>query len=299
MTDSFPLQNHLVAGREVLACLPSAGLADAEKPPLLFVHGAFAGAWMWADTYMPWFAQAGYPCYALSLRGHGNSSDRERIDWLSIGEYVEDLQVVAEWLETPAVLVGHSMGGFVVQKYLERHPALAAALLCAVPPQGLAASQFHMLFQKPGLFLELNNVMNGRQVSLDAIRESLFSQPVSESTLSRFRAKMQVESQRAMWDMTVFHLPTLPFTARPPLFIAGAEHDVMVPPFMVLATAHTYGVEAHMFKGMGHAITHERDWRETAEPLLDWLEAQVSGQTQHPRAENMAAPSGAYVNALA
>jgi non-heme chloroperoxidase len=268
------LQTHFIAGREVLACLPPDAVGRDDKPPLLFVHGAFAAAWMWADTFLPWFAQAGYSCYALSLRGHGKSSDRERIDWLSIAEYVEDVRVVADWLGTPPILVGHSMGGFVTQKYLEQYPAPAAALLCSVPPQGLAASQFHMLFQKPGLFLELNNVMNGHTVSLDAIRESLFAQPVSDALLARFGEHMQVESQRAIWDMTVFHLPTLPFSDYPPLFIAGAEHDVMVPPFMVLATAHTYGTKAHIFEGMGHAITHERDWRDTAKILLRWLNEQ-------------------------
>jgi non-heme chloroperoxidase len=249
------------------------------KPALLFVHGAFAAAWMWADTFLPWFAQAGYPCYALSLRGHGKSSDQERIDWLSIADYVEDVRVVADWLDTTPVLVGHSMGGFVVQKYLEAYPAQAAVLLCSVPPQGLAASQFHMLFQKPGLFLELNHVMNGRMVSLDAVRESLFAQPVSQELLTGFRDHMQVESQRAIWDMTMFHLPTLPFGDYPPLFIVGAEHDVMVPPFMVLATAHTYGAQAHICAGMGHAITHEQDWRDVATMIARWLEARPELQT--------------------
>jgi len=267
------IQANFVAGREVLSSFPATSQQDWKtKTPLLFVHGAFAGAWMWADTFLPWFAKAGYSCHALSLRGHGLSFERERIDWLSVGDYVADIRVVAQWLGTPPILIGHSMGGFVIQKYLEQATAPAAALLCAVPPQGLAASQFHMLFQKPGLFLELNRIMNGRNTSLATIREALFAQPCSDEVLIRFRECLQVESQRAIWDMTMFHLPTLPFVARPPLFIAGAELDVMVPSFMVLATAHTYGEEARIFDGMGHAITHENDWRKVAEALQDWLD---------------------------
>ena len=45
------------------------------------------------------------------------------------------------------------MGGFIVQKYLEARPAAAVALVCSVPPQGRIASQFHLLFSKPQLFL--------------------------------------------------------------------------------------------------------------------------------------------------
>lgn len=272
MDKRFPIQSHTVAGCEVLACLPG---RDGHETPLLFVHGSFVGAWMWTSTFMPWFAAAGYPCYAVSLRGHGASIERERIDWLSIADYVEDVAAVATWLETPPALIGHSMGGFVVQKYLERCPAPAAVLLCAVPPQGLAATQFHMLLQKPGLMLELNKVMNGGMASLEAVREALFAQPVSDALLEEFRAHMQVESQRAIWDMTVFNLPLLPFKERPPLFIAGAEHDVMVPPFLVQATAHSYGTPAHIFEGMGHALTHEQNWTHVAETLKQWLDSQL------------------------
>ncbi|MDX1655118.1 MAG: hypothetical protein R3310_07870, partial [Candidatus Competibacteraceae bacterium] len=44
-----------------------------DRPPLLFVHGSFSGAWLWTEHFLDYFAQAGYPAYALSLRGHGAS----------------------------------------------------------------------------------------------------------------------------------------------------------------------------------------------------------------------------------
>lgn len=91
---------------------------------------------MWADTFMPFLADAGYPCYAVSLRGHGGSHGRGQIDWHSIADYVDDVTMAIDWLEQEPVLVGHSMGGFIVQKYLEHHTAPAAVLLCSVPRRG-------------------------------------------------------------------------------------------------------------------------------------------------------------------
>ena len=41
-----------------------------------------------------------------------------------------DVGAVVDWLGEPPVLIGHSMGGFVVQKYLEHHTTPGAALLC-------------------------------------------------------------------------------------------------------------------------------------------------------------------------
>jgi pimeloyl-ACP methyl ester carboxylesterase len=116
--------------------------------------------------------QPAIPCYALSLRGHGGSHGRDHLDWHSITDYIDDVKTVVDWLGETPVLVGHSMGGFVIQKYLEHHEVPGVALVCSVPPQGLIASQFHLMFQKPQLFMELNNVMAGDYTDADALRES-------------------------------------------------------------------------------------------------------------------------------
>jgi non-heme chloroperoxidase len=71
------LKTQIIEGLEVFSCLPA---GKPVRQPLLFIHGAFAGGWMWTETFMPFLAEAGHPCYALSLRGHGGSSGREHID---------------------------------------------------------------------------------------------------------------------------------------------------------------------------------------------------------------------------
>jgi non-heme chloroperoxidase len=273
MTDST-LQNTLIDGRELLSMHPPQGVVPHETP-LLFIHGAFAGAWMWADNFLPWFARQGYASHALSLRGHGRSEGGEQLDLFSIADYVVDVEAAVAWMEErgwPApVLIGHSMGGFVIQKYLERNRAPAAALLCAVPPQGLLLSQFNLFAKKPDLLFDLNRVLEGGSISLTAVREALFAQPVDDALLEYFQRKMQLESQRAIWDMSVFNLPMLPAELRPPLIVIGAQKDLLIPAFLVEATARTYSQKAHIFPGMGHAVTHERDWQKVAGLVDEWL----------------------------
>ena len=263
------LKTHFVAGLEVFSCLPS---RKSGKPTLLFVHGAFAGGWMWTETFMPFLAKAGYPCYAVSLRGHGGSEGREHINWHSVADYVDDLKSVVDWLDDSPILIGHSMGGFIVQKYLEHRPAPAAALVCSVPPQGLIASQFHLLFSKPHLFLELNRILSGEYTDTATLREALFAGDVDEGMLMAWLSRMQNESQRAILDMTMFNLPNLFSMHRPPMLILGAENDVLVPAFLVQSTASTYSEHAHIFRNMGHAVTHEREWQAVAAYLLNWLD---------------------------
>ena len=51
----------------------------AHSTPILFVHGAWHGAWCWDEYFMPYFAQQGYTTFALSYRGHGNSDGRDSL----------------------------------------------------------------------------------------------------------------------------------------------------------------------------------------------------------------------------
>ena len=247
-------------------------LPISSRPDLLFIHGAFAGAWMWTETYMPYFAAAGYPCHALSLRGHGGSDGHDRINWLSVGDYVADVRTVIEALAIDPVLLGHSMGGFVVQKYLEHHAAPAVALLCSVPPQGLIAAQFHLLLQKPQLYLEINRILAGNYTETDTLKEALFAGEVDQKMLEVWLGRMQNESQRAIWDMSMFNLPNLYRMQKPPMLVVGAEMDALVPAFLAQTTAQTYGEPCHILRDMGHAITHEKDWQKGAALILNWLE---------------------------
>lgn len=253
---------------EILAHAPE---GEPRPTPLLFVHGAYAAAWCWEEHFMPYFAAAGYACYAVSLRGHGGSRGREYLDSLSIGDYVSDLVTTVAQLPAEPVLIGHSMGGMVVQKYLERSPARAAVLMCSVPPQGLWASAVGLAFRKPGLMQDLNRLLGGGQVPLTTLREALFAQPVEEQALRRYFHIMQPESHRAIWDMMLFDLPRTHAMHRPPMLVLGAEHDQLMPASMVEMTARSYGVEAQIFPGMGHGLMLERDWQSVASHIRGWL----------------------------
>jgi non-heme chloroperoxidase len=267
------MSRHRSASLELLVRAPS-GKKPVHETPLLFIHGAYTAAWCWEEHFLDWFAAQGYFSYALSLSGHGASRDRKRLDSLGIQDYVNDVAEVVAMLPEPPVLIGHSMGGFVVQKYLEQRLAPAAVLLCSVPPQGLLSSMFGLMFQKPGLLVELNNLMTGKRVASETLKEALFAQAVEPVDLQRFLHLAQSESQRAIWDMTLFSLPRASQVTRTPLRVMGAEHDHLIPPSLVRMTAMTYGVEAEIFPGLGHGLMLERDWSLVAERIRDWLDEQ-------------------------
>lgn len=254
---------------EVLCHSPSGA---ARPTPLLFVHGAYVSAWCWDEHFLPWFAERGWASYAVSLSGHGRSRQREHLDSYSIYDYVNDVAEVATKLPAPPVLIGHSMGGMVVQKYLEQHDTPAAVLMSSVPPQGLMGSAFGLMMQRPTLMSDLNRIMAGDDVDISSLREAMFHQPVSDRDLQRYYRLSQPESHRALWDMTLFNLPHPARVRQVPMLILGAQHDALIPPDQVHMTAATYGGSAEIFPGMGHGMMLEQDWALAAERIAAWLE---------------------------
>lgn len=262
------MNTHSKPDIEVLSVLPK---GPARKTPLLFVHGAYAGAWLWQEHYLPFFAERGWPVHALSLSGHGGSRGRHYLDALSIENYVDDVREVASTLPVRPVLIGHSMGGMVVQKFLEYEDLPGAVLMAAVPPRGLMSASLGLLMQRPKLIFELNSVMSGGAPHLDTLRDALFHGPVSQKRLMEIAARCQPESMRALWDMTLFDLPNAARMRRPPMLVLGAQYDRLIPVSEVEHTAHMYGLQAEIFADMGHGMMLEDNWRGPAERIAQWL----------------------------
>jgi pimeloyl-ACP methyl ester carboxylesterase len=90
---------------------------------LLFLHGVGGGHAAW-DRQLPYFTARGYRALAWDQPGYGGTQP--------VDPY--DLEQVATALkqrigDEPAILVGHSMGGFVAQEAYARFPECVRALV--------------------------------------------------------------------------------------------------------------------------------------------------------------------------
>lgn len=246
---------------------------STDRPPLLFIHGAWHSAWCWRVHFIPYFSQAGFATYALSLRGHGASEGRERLRWTRISDYVADVVTVIEQeLPAPPVLIGHSMGGLVVQKYLENHTAPAAILLAAVPPAGILATTLRLARRHFKEFLLANVTLNLYPlVGTPALaREAFFSDSMPPETVAKYYSYLQSESYRAFLDMLVLNLPR-PERITTPLLILGGADDTIFRPSEIQRAARAYHTDAHIFPAVAHDMMLEERWQEVAATMLAWL----------------------------
>jgi pimeloyl-ACP methyl ester carboxylesterase len=267
----------------MLEVIDEGSSSESHPAPLLFVHGGEHAAWCWDEHFLDFFAAKGYRAVALSLRGHGASSNSKPPRACSIADYVEDICSVADQLPQTPVMIGHSLGGFVVQKYLESHAAPAAVLVASAPPQGAAAAVLRtagVLLRKTTRhpWLTAKAAMTGRSLpgynKLERVRAMFFSAHTPESWVIRYAERLQKEqSGRAALDMVFLNLPK-PHRVSTPLLILGAQCDRSVIPQEVHATARAYRTRAEIFSEMGHDMMLEPGWVAVAQRIHTWLCAQ-------------------------
>jgi pimeloyl-ACP methyl ester carboxylesterase len=241
--------------------------------PILFVHGAWHAAWCW-ENFLPYFAQQGYPSYAISLRGHGASEGRDKIRWHSAAHgYVADVAQIAQTLTKRPILVGHSMGGYVVQKYLETHAAPAGVLLASVPVSGTLGFGVRFGLRHPWPFLKAQLLLNPwHLVETPALmHDTFFSPQVSAAEIAQHFARLQPESFRMVLETLLLNLPR-PEKVKTPLLVLAAANDRVVSVAEEQATARSYGTEAEIFPNMAHDMMLEPDWQRVADRILSWLQ---------------------------
>ena len=243
-----------------------------EPTPILFVHGMLFGAWCWDHRFLAFFARHGYASHAVNLRGHGNSEGREKLRWTRIADFVEDVAETVRRLPSPPFLVGHSMGGFILQKYLEEHAAPGAVLLSSPPPTGLLGTTLRIARRRPLRFARVNLTLSLLPVvaTPELAREAFFAEDLPDEQLLVYWKQIQDESYRAFLDMVALDLPK-PGKVKTPLLVLGVGRDNMVSPGEVERTARAYGTRAEFVPGAAHVSMLDPRWQPVAERILTWL----------------------------
>jgi pimeloyl-ACP methyl ester carboxylesterase len=179
-------------------------------------------------------AAHGHQVQAVRLRGHDQPPGRI---WHRVHHYLTDVAEAAGRFIEPPVLVGHSLGGLVVQRYLERGPARAAVLLAPVPPHG----------------------------TLPAIARLTLRHPLVDDTFAR----LQDESWPAFIDSLVVW--PRPRRVQVPVLVLGAEHDGFFTAAELRRTAAAYRTRAEILPGMGHDLMLDQGWPRVADRIHTWI----------------------------
>ena len=242
-------------------------------PPILFVHGMFGGGWMF-ENYARFFVARGHACYAVYLRGHHERNRVPDVGQVSVRDYADDARVVARALGRP-IVIGHSMGGLIVQMLAESGDALAAVMIAAAPPRWISplgvALLYRMLFHLPALFL--SRPIHATRADADAL---MFNRTPPAERPAQF-ARLVPESGRAGRELAFGAVAVDAGKVRIPMLSVGASEDRFLPPRIARAIAKKYGGEHLQFAGHAHHIINEPGWEMPARAIGEWLDRVVGG----------------------
>ena len=270
------------------------------RPPLLFLHGSFHGAWCWEEHFLPYFSSLGYPSVAISWRGTGGTFAGDGVKKVKIAEHEADLRSILEKLPTIVnrsmensrpVVVCHSFGGLAVMKHLEwRQDSVkelkAIANFCVVPPSGNGKMTLRYLRRslRDSWKVTAGLAMKKCYKDLELCKELFFTAEgkctVSDEKVRQYMSYFERDS-RATIDLLDLgkQLPSAvadlngraPFMDRlPPTLVAGGTYDFIVDHVGVEETASYYGTSA-VYVDSPHDVMLGKEWKRGATVLEEWL----------------------------
>lgn len=244
--------DHLRDGLFVREQAPAGG--PVFETPLLLVHGRCTGWWIW-QRWLSYFAAAGWPTFALSLRGHEGSRALSEAELLAttLDDYVEDIERTVEWLGRPPILFGHSMGGIAIQRAAERLDLGAMILVASVGPSQMG---------KPNVDLPLDRPVEDRDYYLDRGDWELARRVVPESprALNDGRGRSPILRERIEC---------------PVLAVGGELDDTRV--YAAERLAEFYGGDSIVSPGAGHDLMLGPSALRTAARIHHWLLDRIVG----------------------
>ena len=228
------------------------------KETIVFVHGMSHGAWCWEENFVPYFQELGYECIALNLPGHETPGSTQRISY-SLGNYVQSLHQVVAQLEQPPIIIGHSMGGMILQRFLKTGRCKKAILISSVPPSGVLRASLRALFNYPGLipYLLQLNLLGGFKK---------YPQLMFNGT-SHFASFMCAESFLAYLGLfiPVFHQSSVP------ILVVGGSADGLITVKEFEQTSTHYDAKLEIIEGGSHDLMLDEEFEKSAKVIKEWL----------------------------
>lgn len=260
-----------------------------EKTPIVFVHGLFNNGKVWEDWQI-FFESKGYETYAPSYPFHEGDPAllrkeiHDSLPKLNFWMAYDAIEKLVESLPSKPIIIGHSMGGLIMQKLMEREKIEMGIALAPANPRGISINDWTYISNNFRMVNPLKRRNRHCMPPMKWFNKTFFNNLTDEEAQKAFdeyfipESRIIAKSSFAKGTEIKFNKPH-----RPMLFISG-ENDQDLPPKLIqknfLAYYDSGSIKAyHEFPNRSHFIVNEKNWEEVAEYVWVWIEQnQISSE---------------------
>jgi pimeloyl-ACP methyl ester carboxylesterase len=247
---------------------------------IVFIHGLFMNPNSWKE-WIKFYEAKGYKCHAPAYPYHeGNPADLRNnlnpdLGKLTFEQVTDSLSSFVDKLPEKPILIGHSMGGLIVQKLIETNKGVAGVCIDTAPPKGVFS--FKWSFLKANL--PTINPLKGNSVCLPSVKwfHYAFCNTMTLEQAQIEYNKFVVPESRNIPRSSTGKTGKINFKNphQPLLFIAG-EKDTIIPASLNKKNFNAYKDKNSKrdfkeFTGRTHYICGQEGWQEVADYVLNWL----------------------------
>ncbi len=219
---------------------------------------------------MTYLASLGYEVHAISLPGHGKSSQKKgNINNYSFQDYLDIIEFEIDKISPKPVIIGHSMGGFFAQLISESPEMPGAVFLASVPHTGPVTCFLRMFMKRPLLALKGILTKNSSIHDINSYREDFFS-PETKVDIQKYFDQLVQESMDVVFQMIKKGRPNIDKITSPS-FVIAAEKDMFFSVKEEKLFAQALGAKFLLLPGQGHNIMLEPRWQEAADAINRWI----------------------------
>ena len=222
---------------------------------LLFIHGMWGSGKQW-NNYINYFKERNIKAEAIDLK------ENMDIKKVSMADYIKKVSSMAD----KKILVGHSMGGLIVQKVAEMVNVKGIVAIASAPPKGIKfrnkSMKIHSLKYLPQILLKkpfkpsygfikkyLLNCIDDK-IAREIYEKLAYESPIVSYEI--FMNKIDVDERKIKTSI---------------LFMAGKE-DRIAPPELEEEIAKKYNAKLTLYNGC-HWIFD--NYREIAENIMKFI----------------------------
>jgi len=232
---------------------------DPALPPLVFLHGIGGAARAWRGQLD--FFKGRYRTIAWDMPGYGGSAPLPTVSIAALASALQDfLQQVGA---TKPIIVGHSIGGMIVQQLLAKSPRIARAIVLAQTSPAFGKPDGD--WQKAFIDARLGPLDRGETLASLApslVKELVGDDPdVSGVDLARdcMAAVPEATYRATMLALMGFDLRrALKSIAVPTLVLSGSKDDNAPAPMMAKMAGYIPFAKYVELEGVGHLANLER-----------------------------------------